>query len=287
MFNPPHIDYLELPCERLPRAFDGLTLLHLSDLHITRWTRRLEQWRCTLEKLSPDLLAITGDLGHRSWHWAVTLKSVQRLLEPLSPRLGTYFILGNHDSVKLGPAMAQTADAAGKRRILLQNETVLLHANGHGIDVRLPGEAAQAAKAVPGKLEKADDSGRRLALIGVHQHRRIDTDIPLAMRSGGVLPGDFKLMLLHYPDLVHPAAAAGADICLAGHTHGGQICWPDGRPLFRQDTLEPEMCTGVHRVNGTWMVVNRGIGVAGLRMRVFCPPQAVMMTLRASAERKL
>ena len=101
----------------------------------------------------------------------------------------------------------------------------------------------------------------------------------MAMRA--VRPEDFKLMLLHYPDLVHPATAAGADICLAGHTHGGQICWPDGRPLFGQDTLTPAMCTGVHKVNGTWMVVNRGIGAAGLRMRMFCPAHAVMMTLRA------
>ena len=95
-----------------------------------------------------------------------------------------------------------------------------------------------------------------------------------------VTPQDFKLMLLHYPDLIHSAVAAGADICLAGHTHGGQICWPDGSPLFRHDTLPAAMCTGVHRVNGTWMVVNRGIGAAGVRMRLFCPPQAVQLTLR-------
>jgi predicted MPP superfamily phosphohydrolase len=88
-------------------------------------------------------------------------------------------------------------------------------------------------------------------------------------------------MMLHYPDLVHPAIAAGADICLAGHTHGGQICWPDGSPLFRQDTLPATMCTGVHRINDTWMVVNRGIGKAGLKMRLFCPPHAVQITLRS------
>ena len=120
-------------------------------------------------------------------------------------------------------------------------------------------------------------------MIGVHQHRRIDTDIPAAMRS--VRANDFKLMLLHYPDLVHPAIAAGADICLAGHTHGGQVCWPDGSPLFGQDTLTPAQCTGVHRINGTWMIVNRGIGAAGVKVRFFCPPQAVMFTLRAGENR--
>jgi predicted MPP superfamily phosphohydrolase len=279
MFSRPHVDYLELPCERLPRAFDGLSLLHLSDLHITRWTGRLERWRTALGRLNPDLAVITGDLGHRSWKWKTSLASLQRLLEPLAPRFGTYFILGNHDSVKLGPALAQTPDAQGRPRVLLQNEAVFLEDTGQGLAVTHPNIASENQKS---KMGGGENRKSRLALIGIHQHRRIDTDIPLALRAGDVTPGDFKLMLLHYPDLVYPAAAAGADVCLAGHTHGGQICWPDGRPLFGQDTLSPGQCTGVHRVNGTWMIVNRGIGSAGLRLRMFCPPHAVLMTLRAT-----
>jgi predicted MPP superfamily phosphohydrolase len=281
MFSRPHIDYLELPCEHLPRAFDGISLLHLSDLHLTRWTSRLEKWRDALAQLNPDIAVITGDLGHRSWKWETSLISLQRLLEPLAPPLGTYFILGNHDSAKLGPALAQTKDTRGHARVLLQNEVVFLQKTSHAIEVQIPNAPTRKSKIENRKSQP------RLALIGIHQHRRIDTDIPLALRAGGVTPADFKLMLLHYPDLVYPAAAAGADVCLAGHTHGGQICWPDGRPLFRQDTLSAPQCTGVHRVNGTWMIVNRGIGAAGLRVRVFCPPQAVLMTLRTARERVL
>jgi len=198
---------------------------------------------------------MTGDLGHRSWLWKTSLASITRLLDPLTPPLGTFFILGNHDSVKLGPALAQTCDQAGMPRTLLRNETAFISPS-----------------------DKKDDA--RLAIIGIHQHRRIDTDIPFAMAE--VRPSDFKLVMLHYPDLIHPAISAGADVCLAGHTHGGQICWPDGRPFFRQDTLPPQLCTGIHRINGTWMVVNRGIGAAGIRMRLFCPPQAIQLTLRTA-----
>jgi len=287
MFSRPHVDYLELPCPRLPRAFDGLSLLHLSDLHITRWTGRLERWRAALARLNPDVAVITGDLGHRSWQWKTSLASVERLLEALAPRFGVYFILGNHDSVKLGAALAQTRDAQGRPRVLLQNETVFLQEGALGLEVHRPDIAVQGPDAPANqklKIENRKSPAPRLALIGIHQHRRIDTDIPLALRNGGVTPADFKLMLLHYPDLVYPAAAAGADVCLAGHTHGGQICWPDGRPLFGQDTLSADQCTGVHRVNGTWMIVNRGIGAAGLRLRVFCPPHAVLMTLRAAKD---
>ncbi len=260
----PQIDVLDLPCERLPRGFDGLGVLHLSDLHVTKWTKKLDVWREELGKLKPDVVVITGDLGHRSWLWQRSLENVQRLLEPLRPKLGTYFILGNHDSAKLGPALAETRDPAGGRRVMLRNETVFVV--GEKSEVRIQNSEERG-------------EGDRIALIGVHQHRRIDTDIPAAMQS--VRAADFKLMLLHYPDLVHPAIAAGVDICLAGHTHGGQVCWPDGSPLFGQDTLTPAQCTGVHRINGTWMIVNRGIGAAGVKVRFFCPPQAVMFTLRA------
>lgn len=265
IFFQPHVDHFELPCARLPAEFDGLVVLHLSDLHITRWTRGLEAWREELVRLKPDVLVITGDLGHRSWKWQTSLVNVLKLLEPLQPPLGTFFILGNHDSAKLGPAIAKTVDGAGRPRRLLKNETLFI--------TRVDGRFRISETPPVG-------AGPRLALIGVHQHRRIDTDIPTALRS--VAPEDFKLMLLHYPDLIHPATAAGADVCLAGHTHGGQICWPDGSPLFRHDTLPASMTTGVHRVNGTWMIVNRGIGSAGVKMRLFCPPQAIELTLRTA-----
>jgi len=248
MFYEPHIDRVELQCPRLPAPFDGLTILHLSDLHITRWTRRLTLWQAALHSLRPDLVVVTGDLGHRAWLWKTSLPNIARLLDAIPTTLGTYFILGNHDSLKLGSALAKS-----DRRYLRNQAVILERANSN------PGD-------------------QRLALIGIDQHRRIDTDIPSAMQA--VHASDFKLMVLHYPDLIFSAAAAGADVCLAGHTHGGQICWPDGQPIIRHDSLPQEMCTGMHRIANTWMIVNRGIGVAGLRMRLFCPPQAILITLR-------
>jgi len=260
----PFIERVTLSCPRLPAPFDGLTILHLSDLHITRWTLRLRRWRDQLALLRPDLLVITGDLGHRSWHWKRSVVAIERLLEPIHPRIGAFFILGNHDSLKIGPALARPD------RQFLQNQAVFL-------PTPKPKAKSPPLPSQPSSLITPNSPSPRLALIGLHQHRRMDTDIPAAMRD--VRPDDFKLMLLHYPDLIHQAVAAGADVCLAGHTHGGQICWPDGSPIIRHDVLPQNMCTGVHRINTTWMVVNRGMGVAGLRMRLFCPPHAILLTL--------
>ncbi len=240
------VEYLELAVERLPEAFSGLRILHLSDLHITRWTRELEHCRQQIDILNADIAVITGDLGHRSWKWKKSLPNVQRLISAIHAPLGTFFILGNHDSSDLGSALA----ASGP--IMLTNESVII-----------------------------ERDGQRLAIIGVAQHRRSDTDIPTAMQQ--VRADDFKLMLLHYPDLIHAAVAVGVDVCLAGHTHGGQICFPDGSPIIGHDVLPPNMCTGLNRFSDTWLVVNRGLGKAGLRLRLFCPPQIIMLTLRSAS----
>ena len=239
----PLIDRVSLLCPRLPQSFDGLRILHLSDLHLTHWSSRMERWRLTLRKLHADAVMITGDLGHRSWLWQRGLPGLQRLLGELRTPLGVFFILGNHDALETAQALQDTGMKS------LSNEAVMVR---HGTD--------------------------RLAIIGLAQHRRIDADIPAALT--GVRPTDFKLMLLHYPDMVYSAMAAGADVCLAGHTHGGQICFPDGRPLIGHDSLPADFCTGVHRIKTTWLVVNRGIGKAGVRLRLFCPPQAILLTLR-------
>jgi predicted MPP superfamily phosphohydrolase len=270
MFDEPVIEHVTLPCPRLPAAYDGLTVLHLSDLHVTHWTRRLALWRETLRPLRPDVVAITGDLGHRAWTWKSSATSLTRLLGDLHPPLGTFFILGNHDALRLGPVLAHQNGFC-----YLRNEVAFLTPPPRVDRVGGPAPA-------PGTRERTvPAAGQRLALVGLDQHRRIDTDIPRALRA--VAPADFKLMLLHYPDLIHESAAAGVDVCLAGHTHGGQICWPDGHPILRQDVLPSAMCTGVHRVGQTWMVVNRGIGAAGLRVRLFCPAHAILLTLRRGA----
>ncbi len=249
--KPLHIDHATLELPRLPAAFEAMRVLHLSDLHLTHWIPRMEKTRKALSELRPDLAVITGDLGHRSWRWRQSLPAVLRLLEPIQAPLGTYFILGNHDSPQLGAELSRH----GMR--MLTNESVVLTRRG-----------------------------QRVALIGLAQHKRIDTDIPAALTH--TRTNDFKLMLMHYPDLIFAAGAAGADVCLAGHTHGGQICYPDGSPIMGHDALSPQQCSGVHKINGTWLVVNRGVGKAGVRLRLFCPPHAILLTFTRgwrSAER--
>jgi len=69
-----------------------------------------------------------------------------------------------------------------------------------------------------------------------------------------------------------------ADFFLAGHTHGGQICTPWGWPLITHDRMPRRYCKGVHRFDGTWYIVSRGLGFAGVPVRINCPSEVAEIT---------
>jgi predicted MPP superfamily phosphohydrolase len=75
--------------------------------------------------------------------------------------------------------------------------------------------------------------------------------------------GDLSILLDHYPDDIEEAAMAGADLYLAGHTHGGQIALPWYGALITLSKFGKRFEAGLYRVGGTWLYVNRGIGMEG------------------------
>jgi hypothetical protein len=81
--------------------------------------------------------------------------------------------------------------------------------------------------------------------------------------------------------VIRSCASLTPDLFLAGHTHGGQICLPGRIPIIRHDSLARRFWLGIHRVHGTWLVVNRGIGFStALQLRLFCPAEVVEIRLR-------
>ena len=94
-------------------------------------------------------------------------------------------------------------------------------------------------------------------------------------------PGVPRIILSHYPDLLGAALPLDPDLYLTGHTHGGQICWPNGWALLTHDRLPRRFCKGVHRIGPTWYSVSNGFGFTGISLRVFCPAEVTEFTLRA------
>ncbi len=102
--------------------------------------------------------------------------------------------------------------------------------------------------------------------------------------SGLGARGDYEVFLFHYTDLAAKAAAAGADLYLAGHTHGGQVRLPFYGALVTLAKLGKRFEAGLYRLGGMALYVNRGLGMEGgssLRVRFLCRPEITLLELSA------
>jgi hypothetical protein len=102
-------------------------------------------------------------------------------------------------------------------------------------------------------------------------------------------PGSPVIVVMHSPgpEKVAHAAAAGANLIVAGHTHGGQICVPGSGALWVPGQgLRPPLAWGLSQVLSAWVFVTRGLGTTILPVRFFCPPEVVVLTLRAAPARR-
>lgn len=242
-----------LPVPGLPSALESIKIVHVTDLHLKRaWLKGYEVLLEELERARPDLLLVTGDFVDNRYNPGPALPALYRLLEGFKARLGCFGILGNHDRRILAPKLE------GTNVRLITGKRELIHVDG--------------TDGAPGGT---------IELIGLEGILRRDLtekwvrSIP--PRSDQ--PATVRIVLSHYPDHLKRTQSLQADVFLAGHTHGGQICLPGGIPILRHDTFPRRLCTGVHRVGNTWLVVGRGIGSTGLPLRVFCPPEMIQIHL--------
>ncbi len=229
--------------ERLPPAFDGLRMLHLSDLHLDLDPRFPETLIGVLRGCRCDLCVMTGD--YRNFTVGddrPALRELARVLQSLP--VPCYGVLGNHDAVESVPAM----EALGLRMLL--NEHVVLRRGGQA-----------------------------LCLAGVDDPNIYRTDrLDRALRG---VPGDMPVVLLSHSPAIHAEAArAGVDLVLAGHLHGGQIRVPLLGALIRNDRSPRRFWRGAWRDGPTQGYTSRGTGACGVPLRLFCPPEAVVHVLR-------
>ena len=234
-----------LPIPGLPAQLEGLRILHLSDFHLrSHWGRPYDQLIEMVQLNAPDLILFTGDFVDSKHDHRPALPLVRRLVPKLRARLGFYAVQGNHDPDMLLPHLAEMGvEMITHRRVVL----------------------AQGAT--------------QLELIGLGGFIREEFDPDFIRRLPPRRDGDVRIVLSHYPDLFGMVRALEPDIYLAGHTHGGQICLPGGRPIFSHDSLPKRLAKGIHRIGSTWYAVSQGMGFSGVPLRLFCPAQCVEFKL--------
>jgi predicted MPP superfamily phosphohydrolase len=235
---------LEFELPGLPPAFDGYRILQLSDTHLDHLPELAAAARVLLDGVDVDMLAVTGDIhGHPR---APIERSTALLMEALAgvrvrgPRLA---VLGNHDPA----SMAGLLERMGFD--VLVNRSIL--------------------------LRRGDDSLRVTGLDDVHSFY---TEAALA--ALGEHDGEFRIALVHSAEVADDADAAGYALYLCGHTHGGQICLPGGRPLVTHLKRCRHAASGLWRQGRMVGYTSRGLGVSDLPMRFNTRGEVVVITLR-------
>jgi len=241
----------DIPLAGLPAAFDGTRLLLITDLHAGPFLshRALTMALERLLAVQPDLILLGGDLATARLDDVTHERdNLRRLRAPL----GVFAVFGNHDYYTR--ETGRLAAVLGECGIeVLDNRAVAL-----------------------------ERRGASLALAGLDDIRWGRPDLPRALREARALtPAGPVVLLCHHPDIFFEAVRQDVALVLSGHTHGGQIRLPDRQVLIRMSRFHLD--EGLYRCGGSRLVVSRGFGVTGLPLRLGCPPEAVLLTLRQAA----
>ncbi len=235
-----------IPVPGLDSRLDGLSILHLSDLHLGTLEGTLDAVEKAVTGAKADLCVMTGDYapqyGQRTNY---VVQGLERILAGVESRNGVFATLGNYDSAGLTQALI----GSGICQVMI-NESAQITING-----------------APVCITGTDDP-----------YEQDQTPIKAALSNPSK---GFRIALVHTPDLAADAAVAGHDLYFCGHTHGGQICLPGSKPVLTNCRKRPDMASGLWREGSMWGYTSRGAGVSSIPRRHNCPPEVTLIRLVA------
>lgn len=254
------VSHYTVAAEKLPKEFDGLKIVHLSDLHNKKYGRN----DCGLYNLikaeDPDMVVMTGDMIS---HNAENSADFMAMVENLSKSYPVFYVNGNHECSDMSKEdfAEMTRRFADAGVFCLDNTSVTLY-KGNGI-INMCGLCYTAEY-----------------YKGVRQHKFNWNDFTVAdmKKFCGEKPSEgFTILLAHNPLDFDVHAEWGADVSFGGHIHGGFIRLPIVKGIVSPELrLLPKYKEGVYAKDGAKLVVSRGLG----RIRFFNPPELVSVTLK-------
>ena len=248
-FDPADFDVTEheVGMPHLDAAFDGYRLVHISDIHMGHWItkERLAGIVELVNAQNPDLVAITGDFV--SYVLDEIADDLVAALRQLSPQDGTVAVLGNHDHWLGATAVRRLLHASEIMDV--SNDVHTLRRQGAMLHIAGVDDVLVGADHLPGVLAKIPEPGA-------------------------------AVLLAHEPDFADISAASGrVSLQLSGHSHGSQIVLPFRCPLIRGPHFR-KYPIGRNEVAGMTVYTTRGVGTHLIRLRINCPPEITVITLR-------
>jgi len=240
---------------RWPLALNGFTIALLSDFHYDPYFSVHPIRSCIgiANGLNPDLIALTGDyvsvpLFEADAKGAESAEPCAELLKQLRAPHGVWAVLGNHDFFTDPDRVTEALRSV--RIPVLDNRSVAIERNG-----------------------------ARFWLSGVGDVIGNMADPDRAVHN--VPKDEAVVMMVHEPDYADRVARYSVDLQLSGHTHGGQVRLPFLPPLFLPE-LAKKYVWGFYQIGSLKLYTNPGIGTVEVPVRLNCPPEVTLLTVRRS-----
>ncbi len=243
---------IDVPLAQLPKELDGMTIAHVSDMHVGKFTKGKTLARIVeaTNDLRADLVLLTGDLIDFALR---DLPAAIEAVKKLDTRSGLYMCEGNHDLFEDRHVFESTVKKAGIPLLLNEAETVMVR----GREVQL--------------------LGMKWGMAG--ERRNAGVEMHLAALEPLRNPDAFQILLAHHPHAFDGAAQAGIPLTLAGHTHGGQLMLTPrhgaGPAIFKY-------WSGLYKLRQSALVVSNGVG-NWFPIRTAAPAEILHVRLRSIA----
>jgi uncharacterized protein len=233
----------DVTSSRIPKAFDGFTILQLSDLHVEMSEGAMMRLAAMLPDIDYDLCVLTGDYRAQTFgSYETALAGMARLCSTLKRPI--YGVLGNHDTIRMVPGL----EDMGIQMLLNENHAI-------------------------------ERGNQRIYLAGIDDAHfyRVDN---IEKAATGIPLGNFSILLSHTPEVYQQASYADFSLLLSGHTHGGQICLPGRIPITLHSVLPRHMGSGAWRYRDMVGYTSVGAGSSIVPVRFNCPPEITLHRLR-------
>jgi len=252
--NSPRIVRRDIKLRRWPERLNGFTIAVLSDFHYDQYfsVHPLEAAIGMVNGLKPDLIALGGDfvsmpmVGGSYAKAAFLAEPCAALLAKMNAPEGLWAVLGNHDFNTDPRHVTHALEAQGIT--VLANRAVAISRNGG-----------------------------RFWLGGVNDVLSETADVGQTVR--GIPENEATVLLAHEPDYADLVRQYPVDLQISGHSHGGQVRLPLLPPLFLPE-LARKYFLGLYQIGSLTLYTNAGLGTVGLPVRLNCPPEITLITVR-------
>ena len=241
----------------VPQEFVGFRVVQISDLHNATFGKENEKLLVKIQELSPDIVVLTGDLVDSNH---TNIEVALAFAEKVVASYPTYYVTGNHED---------WLEESDKLELLEGLERV--------------GVVCLADEYV--EIKRGDS---KITLIGLNDEGLGGIKLKVTEETTGEPKfltenedtSGLQILLAHEPQYMENYTKYNVNLVFSGHAHGGQVRIPFiGGLVAPGQGLLPKYTEGVHEVNGTTLVISRGLGNSIIPVRVFNRPEIVCVEL--------